>query len=169
MSQPLLFPGRHTLFKMLSVCAAQIPLCSFQIMQHCVMVVLYCAQQSSLFAQRGNRVRDTCRYLRSQSSLFVQRDNRVEDTRQYLGLTHGGCCRLVAQKVHETGLPQVAAEHAATARDTVAGTAATARDRAAEHAAAAREVAAAKYSDLSAEVSRISFPLIPGAAREEKD
>ena len=60
---------------------------------------------------------------------------------------------MVAQKVHETGLPQVAAEHAASARDTVAGTAATARDRAAEHAAAAREVAAAKYSDLSAEVS----------------
>ena len=60
---------------------------------------------------------------------------------------------MVAQKVHETGVPQAAAEHAATARDTVAGTAASARDRAAEHAAAAREVAAAKYSDLTAEVS----------------
>ena len=89
----------------------------------------------------------------TQSSLSAQIDDRVEDTYQYLGSTNGGCCRLVAQKVHETGLPQVAAEHAATARDTVAGTAATACDRAAEHAAAAREVAAAKYSDLSAEVS----------------
>ncbi|EIE21742.1 hypothetical protein COCSUDRAFT_56195 [Coccomyxa subellipsoidea C-169] len=62
--------------------------------------------------------------------------------------------QVVAQKVHETGLPQAAAGHAATARDTAAGTAATARDRAAEHAAAAKEVAAAKYSDLSAEAQR---------------
>lgn len=100
---------------------------------------------------------DTCQYLGLQSSLFAQRDSRVEDICQYFRLTHEGCCRLVAQKVHETGLPQVAAEHAATARDTVAGTAATARDRAAEHAAAAREVAAAKYSDLSAEVSNKSL------------
>ncbi|BDA47141.1 hypothetical protein COCOBI_09-5960 [Coccomyxa sp. Obi] len=60
----------------------------------------------------------------------------------------------VAQKVHETGVPQAAQEHAATARDTVANTAAQARDTAVEQAAAAREAAAQKYDELSAEAQR---------------
>ena len=63
---------------------------------------------------------------------------------------------MVAQKVHETGVPQAAQEHAATARDTVANTAAQARDAAVEQAAAAREMAAQKYDELSAEVCVLS-------------
>lgn len=58
--------------------------------------------------------------------------------------------------MHETGVPQAAQEHAATARVTVANTAAQARDTAVEQAAAAREAAAQKYDELSAEVRVLS-------------
>lgn len=66
--------------------------------------------------------------------------------------------------MHETGVPQAAAEHAATARDTLSGTAATARDRAAEHAATARDAATAKYSELTAEVGAASYSAIQPSA-----